>query len=225
MIQPKRLQFEASKSSGPVSALLLRPDNAKWLYVFGHGAGAGMEHKFMEAMAQQLAEVGIATLRYNFPYMEQGRRSPSAPGISMATVRSAVAKAREEADDLSLLAGGKSYGGRMTSQAAAKEPLEGVKGLVFLGFPLHAPGRPGSERGAHLHDVTVPMLFLQGTRDKLADLTLLKPLLKEVGPKASLQEVEGGDHSFKVLKSAGRSEEEVMKEMAEKMKDWAENTR
>ena len=218
----KKLKFEASKSSGQVSALLLRPDNAKWLYVFGHGAGAGMEHRFMSAMSEQLAEVGIATLRYNFPYIEQGRRSPSAPGISTATVRSAVTKAREVAGDLPLLAGGKSYGGRMTSQASAKEPLEGVKGLVFLGFPLHAPGRPGAERGAHLHEVTVPMLFLQGTRDKLADLSLLKPLLKDVGRKATLKEIDGGDHSFKVLKSAGKSEEEVVEELAQRMRDWAE---
>ena len=223
MTQLQHSQFQASKSSGPVSALLLRPDKATCLYVFGHGAGAGMKHKFMEAMAQQLANVGVATFRYNFPYMEQGRRSPSAPGISMATVRSAVVKAQELAPNLPLFAGGKSYGGRMTSQAAAKEPLDGVKGLVFLGFPLHAPGRPGSERGDHLHKVTVPMLFLQGTRDKLADLNLLKPLLQKVGPKASLMEIEGGDHSFKLLKSAGKSEDEVMVELAKHFRDWSGN--
>ncbi|MEM6526209.1 MAG: alpha/beta family hydrolase [Bacteroidota bacterium] len=142
MVQAQNLQFQATESSGNVSALLIRPQNAVCLYVFGHGAGAGMEHPFIEAMALQFAEVGIATLRYNFPYMEKGQRSPNAPAISQATVRSAVKLANDLAEDLPILAGGKSYGGRMTSQAAAREPLEGVKGLVFLGFPLHAPGKP-----------------------------------------------------------------------------------
>ena len=221
MLQSKRLQFQATKSSGKISALLLRPDDAICLYVFAHGAGAGMEHAFMESMAQELAKMGIATLRYNFPYMEKGLRSPGSPAIAQATVRAAVAQARELEEDLPLLAGGKSYGGRMTSQASAEEPLLEVKGLVFLGFPLHAPGRPGSERGAHLYEVNAPSLFLQGTRDKLADLSLLKPLLKDLGPKATLHEIEGGDHSFKVLKSSGRTPGEVMKEMATTVRNWS----
>ena len=223
MVQPQNLQFQATESSGNVSALLIKPKNAVCLYVFGHGAGAGMEHAFMEAMARQFAEVGIATLRYNFPYMEKGHRSPNAPAISQATVRSAVKLANDLAEGLPMLAGGKSYGGRMTSQAAALEPLVAVKGLVFLGFPLHAPGKPGSERGAHLHDVAVPTLFHQGTRDKLADLILLKPLLKKLGSTTTLHEIEGGDHSFKVLKSTGRSPEEIMIEIATTVKNWSQS--
>ena len=223
MVQPQNLQFQATESSGNVSALLIKPKNAVCLYVFGHGAGAGMEHAFMEAMARQFAEVGIATLRYNFPYMEKGHRSPNAPAISQATVRSAVKLANDLAEGLPMLAGGKSYGGRMTSQAAALEPLVAVKGLVFLGFPLHAPGKPGSERGAHLHDVAVPTLFLQGTRDKQADLILLKPLLKKLGSTTTLHEIEGGDHSFKVLKSTGRSPEEIMIEIATTVKNWSQS--
>lgn len=215
------LCFRATASSGEVSAILLRPENACWLLVLGHGAGAGMRHLFMEAIAQRLAGWGIATFRYQFPYMEQGRKGPNPLPILMRTVRSAVPVAREVADDLPLLAGGKSLGGRMTSNAAAREALPGVNGIVFLGFPLHAPGKPASERGAHLAEVTVPMLFLQGTRDKLADLKLLRPLCEKLRDRATLHIVEGADHGFQVLKRSGRTDEQVLEELGQTVSAWA----
>lgn len=221
MAASRELRFVASQSSGEVSALLERPRGADALLVLAHGAGAGMRHPFMEAICEQLAARRLATFRYQFPYMEQGRRSPSPRGVLLATVRAAVAAAAKEAGGLPLLAGGKSMGGRMTSLAASEEPLPGVRGLVFLGFPLHAAGRPSGERGDHLAGVTVPMLFLQGTRDKLAELSLLEPLCRELGRRATLHVVEGGDHSFRVLKRSGRSDDEALDELADAIRAFA----
>ena len=215
------LQFEATKSSGRVSALLLRPHDAQWLLVFGHGAGAGMQHKFMEAVSLKLAEHRIATFRYQFPYTEQGSKRPDPRPILLATVRSAVAVAYDAAGDLPLIAGGKSMGGRMTSNAVAEEVLPNVRGLVFFGFPLQPPGRPSTDRAAHLSKVSVPMLFLQGTRDTLADLTLLKPICKKLSRRASLYVVDGADHSFHVLKSSGKTDGDVQDELATTVETWA----
>jgi predicted alpha/beta-hydrolase family hydrolase len=188
--------------------------------VLAHGAGAGMSHSFMEKLAGELAGVGVATLRYQFPYMEERRRVPDAPGVLMATVVAAVRAAAEAAPGLPLIAGGKSMGGRMTSQAAAQHPLDGVRGLVFFGFPLHPPGRPGTKRAEHLAKVTIPMLFLQGTRDALADLTLLRPVCAKLGSLATLHVIETADHSFHVLKSSGRTDEQVLRELAETAASW-----
>src|SRR5204863_3850727 len=200
---------------GDVSGLLLRPDGARLLYVLAHGAGAGMRHPFLEVVAQRLAERSIATLRYQFPYMEQRGRRPDPPAVAAATVRAAVIEAARVAPGLPLVAGGKSFGGRMTSTAAAEAPLPGVRGLVFLGFPLHPPGQPGIGRAEHLDRVTVPMLFLQGTRDTFAQLPLLEPVIARLKPRATLHLIDGGDHSFKVPKSSGRTAEDVMRGLAE----------
>jgi len=207
---------------GEVSALLLRPAKARRLLVLAHGAGAGMSHPFMEILAGELAGVGVATLRYQFPYMEARRRSPDAPAVLTATVVAAVRAAAEAAPGLPLLAGGKSMGGRMTSQAAAQGPLDGVRGLVFFGFPLHPPNQPGTKRADHLAKVAMPMLFLQGTRDTLADLQLLRPVCAKMGWRATLHVIETADHSFHVLKRFGRSDPEVLRELAEKTASWAE---
>lgn len=211
--------------AGTVSAVLRAPSGAHALLVLAHGAGAGMEHPFMEAAAGALSDRGVATLRFQFPSMEAGRRRPDRPAVATAAVRAAVEAARAEATELAavrgrdrpipLFAGGKSFGGRMTSTAAASAPLPGVDGLVFLGFPLHPAGRPGTDRAAHLAEVGVPMLFIQGARDRLADLDLLRPVVRDLGDRATLHVVEGGDHSFKVLKRSGRAETEVMAEIAE----------
>jgi len=206
---------------GDVSGLLLRPDDARLLCVLAHGAGAGMRHPFLEAIARRLAERGVATLRYQFPYMEGRARRPDPPGVAAATVRAAVAEAARLAPGLPLVAGGKSFGGRMTSTAQAEEPLPGVRGLVFLGFPLHPPGRPGDSRAEHLGQVHIPMLFLQGTRDDFADLKLLRPVVKRLGARASLHLVEGGDHSFKVLKRSGRTDGEIMGDLVEAIVEWS----
>jgi predicted alpha/beta-hydrolase family hydrolase len=179
-----------------------------------------MRHRFMEAVAERLAHRGIATFRYQFPYMEAGRKGPNPAPVLVKTVRSAVAEAARLVPDLPLTAGGKSMGGRMTSTAASSEALPGVKGLAFFGFPLHAPGRESSERGAHLADVVLPMLFLQGTRDKLADLTLLEPLLATVAPAPTLSVVEEADHSFHVPKRSGRTNDEVLDEICGTFADW-----
>lgn len=213
---------------GPtVSALLQRPERSRALLVLAHGAGAGMRHSFMEAVAERLATRSVATLRYQFPYMESGSRRPDRPAVAHAAVRSAVARALEVAAELPaeqtgerrggvpVFAGGKSFGGRMTSSAAADSPLEGVRGLIFLGFPLHPSGRPGTERAAHLSDVRVPMLFVQGTRDKLADLTLLRPVLTDLAGLATLHVVDGADHSFHVLKRSGRTDAKALDEIAD----------
>lgn len=214
-----------------VSGILVRPADAKWLLVLGHGAGAGMRHPFMSALAGELARVGVATLRYQFPYMEERRKVPDKPAVLTATVASAVRAAGEVGAGLPLLAGGKSMGGRMTSQAAAEGKIEGVRGIVFFGFPLHPPKAPGTKRAEHLAKVSVPMLFLQGTRDELADLKLLKPICKELNSRpskprvghtrATLHVIETADHSFHVLKKSGRNDEEVLRELAETTADWA----
>jgi uncharacterized protein len=203
-----------------VSGLLLAPPQAHACYIFAHGAGAGMSHPFMEVVAKELAERGIATLRYQFPYMEQGGRRPDPPKLAHATVRAATAEAARLAPALPLIAGGKSFGGRMTSQAQAASPLPGVRGLVFLGFPLHPAGRPSDERAKHLFDVHVPMLFLQGTRDALADVTLLVPLTERLGERASLQLVQDADHSFHVPARSGRKDADVRREMLDALADW-----
>jgi uncharacterized protein len=205
-----------------LSALLMRPEKARWLMVLAHGAGAGMSHPFMAKLAEELAGVGVGTLRYQFPYMEERRRVPDAPAVLTATVRAAVRAGAEAAPGLALLAGGKSMGGRMTSQAAAERPLDGVRGLVFFGFPLHPPGRPGTKRADHLAKVTAPMLLLQGTRDTFADLKLLRPVCAKLGSRATLHAIETADHSFHVLKSSGRTDAEVLHELAETTVSWAD---
>ncbi len=181
-----------------VSGLLLRPPEAHALYLFAHGAGAGMTHKAMESCAQGLAARGIATLRYQFPYMEKGSKRPDPPRIAHAAVRAAAAEAARLAPDLPLFAGGRSFGGRMTSQAQADSPLPDVRGLAFLGFPLHPAGKPGTERADHLARVQIPMLFVSGDRDALAELDLLEPAVAAMGDRATLHIVEGADHSFRV---------------------------
>ncbi len=205
---------------GEVSALLLKPEGARLLYVLAHGAGAGMRHPFLESMAGRLAERGIATLRYQFPYMERRARRPDPPAVAEATVRAAVEEAARAAPGVPLIAGGKSFGGRMTSSAQASAPLPGVRGLVFLGFPLHPPGRPGDERAKHLSQVHIPMLFLQGTRDDFADLKLLQPLVQRLGGLATLHLVRDGNHSFKLPKRAGKTDTEVMAELVDAIVEW-----
>jgi uncharacterized protein len=215
------LQFQVA-GAAEVSALLLRPKNPRWLLVLAHGAGAGMTHPFMENLCNELSAAGVATFRYQFPYMEQHRRAPDPPSILAATVAAAVHAAKEAARGLPLLAGGKSMGGRMTSQAAAQHPLDGVQGLVFFGFPLHPPDRPGTKRADHLAKVTIPMLFLQGTRDTFADLNLLRPICRKLGERATLHIIESADHSFHVLKSCKRSDADILRELAETTASWAE---
>ena len=205
---------------GEVSGLLLKPEGARLLYVLAHGAGAGMRHPFLESMAGRLAERGIATLRYQFPYMERRARRPDPPAVAEATVRAAVEEAARATPGVPLIAGGKSFGGRMTSSAQASAPLPGVRGLVFLGFPLHPPGRPGDERAKHLSQVHIPMLFLQGTRDDFADLKLLQPLVQRLGGLAMLHLVRDGNHSFKLPKRAGKTDTEVMAELVDAIVEW-----
>ena len=218
MTPTTELRFEASKSAGKVSAILDRPDEARWLLVLGHGAGAGMRHPFMGAVASALSAKGIATFRYQFAYMEKGGGLDPQP-VLLATVRSAVAAARAAAGDLKVIAGGKSMGGRMTSLAAAAMPLEGVQGLAFFGFPLHAAGQPGTSRAEHLTRVGVPMLFLQGTRDTLAELELLRPIVERL-PRAVMHVVDGADHSFAMLKRSGRTNQQVLDELASTVAEW-----
>jgi len=196
------------------------PAGARAGYVFAHGAGAGMAHPFMANVAQGLAERGIACLRYQFPYMERGSKRPDTPAVAHAAVRAAVAEAQRRLPGLPLVAGGKSFGGRMTSQAQALDPLPGVVGLAFLGFPLHPAGKPADERAAHLFDVNVPMLFLQGTRDELAELTLLQPLVKRLGERATLKLFDDADHSFHVPARSGRKDAQVMAEMLDAFAGW-----
>ena len=204
-----------------VSALLVSPARPRALYVLAHGAGAGMRHAFMEAMAQRLHARGVATLRYQFPYVERGLRRIDPEPLLLATVRAAVAVGREEAGGIPLVAGGKSMGGRMTSRAAAASPLEGVAGLAFLGFPLHPAGQPGVSRAEHLAKVSLPMLFLQGTRDALADLALLEPIVERMKPRATLHVIEDADHMFHVLKRSGRSDDQVLDELADTVAAWS----
>ena len=205
-----------------VSALLLRPENARACFVFAHGAGAGMSHPSMEAVSTGLCDRGIATLRYQFPYMEKGSKRPDAPKVAHAAVRAAVAEAGRRCPALPLIAGGRSFGGRMTSQAQALSPLPGVRGLAFLGFPLHPAGKPSSDRARHLTDVKIPILFLQGTRDALAELSLLEPVVKSLGSRATLRLLDGADHSFHVLKSSGRNDREVMAEALNAFAAWVD---
>jgi predicted alpha/beta-hydrolase family hydrolase len=205
---------------GAISAILTQPANARACYVLAHGAGADMRHSFMEKVADGLADRGIATFRFNFPYMEKKQGRPDQPAVAHATIRAAVEEAARLCPGLQLVAGGKSFGGRMTSQAQSKAPLPGVKGLAFLGFPLHADGKPSSERAEHLAGIAIPMLFLQGTRDKLADLSTLKPVIAALGVRATLHEVDGGDHSFAVLKKSGRSNEEALTEVLDTLAAW-----
>lgn len=205
---------------GVVSAILMQPGKARACYVLAHGAGAGMRHASMDKIADGLAERGIATFRFSFPYMENKQGRPDQPAVAHATIRAAVEDAARLCPGLKLIAGGKSFGGRMTSQAQAKAPLPDVKGLAFLGFPLHADKKPSTERAEHLTQVEIPMLFLQGTRDGLADLGLLKPVVAALGVKATLHEVEGGDHSFAVLKKSGRTNEEALAEVLDTLTAW-----
>jgi len=213
-------EVEVPAGDGHVSGLLIAPKEARACYVVAHGAGAGMRHPFMTAIVQGLSERGIATLRYQFPYMERGSKRPDSPKAAQAAVRAAVARAAELVPKLPLIAGGKSYGGRMTSQAQAEAPLEGVRGLAFLGFPLHAPGQPSADRAEHLARVTIPMLFLQGTRDDFADRGYLKPLIKRLGSRATLKLFDHADHSFHVPAKSGRSDAEVMTEMLDTLLEW-----
>jgi len=203
-----------------VSGLLLAPQDASACYILAHGAGAGMAHPFMAAVAIGLAERRIATLRYQFPYMERGSRRPDTPRLAHATVRAAVDEAARQLPGLPLLAGGKSFGGRMTSQAQAQAPLTGVRGLMFFGFPLHPAGKPSDERAAHLSDVDVPMLFLQGTRDELAETGLLRSLVERLGPCATLQLFPDADHSFHVPARSGRKDTEVLGELLDVVAGW-----
>jgi uncharacterized protein len=204
----------------PASGLLQAPADARACCVLAHGAGAGMTHAFMAGIAQGLAERGIATLRYQFPYMERGARRPDPPALAQATVRAAVEEAARQLPPLPLFCGGKSFGGRMSSQAQAASPLPGVRGLVFLGFPLHPPRQPGTARGAHLAQVQIPMLFLQGSRDAFAEPQLLQPLLLGLGPRARLHLIEHADHSFHVPARSGRNDVEVRDEMLDAVRDW-----
>ncbi len=203
-----------------IDGLLNKPRGSKALYVLAHGAGAGMRHVFLEDISNRLASVKIATFRYEFPYMALGRRRPDTPRRLQETVRAAVDVARKKAGGLPLVAGGKSMGGRMTSLAASQEPLPDVTGLVFLGFPLHAPGRVGDKRADHLSDVGEPLLFIQGTRDSLADLDHITGVAKRLGRRATLHVVDGADHSFKVLKRSGREADEVMNEIVDSIASW-----
>jgi predicted alpha/beta-hydrolase family hydrolase len=216
----KDIEFFVSEKAGVVSGLLIKPNEARVLLVLAHGAGAGMRHKFMEKIAAKLANYNVATLRYQFPYMQKRTKRPDPQRVLTDTVRAAVAKAKKEAGNLLLFAGGKSMGGRMTSLAAAEQPLDGVRGLLFFGFPLHAAGRPDAERGQHLTDIKIPLFFLQGSRDALADLKLLKPLCARIGKRAELYVAQGGDHSFHMLKSAGRSDDDVLDEVVERVVEW-----
>jgi len=227
MTTEKQMRFEVG-DAGEVSAILLWPADAGCLLVLAHGAGAGMRHSFMEEMAEELAGAKVATLRFNFPYMEQRRKVPDRAPVPTEAVLAAVRAAAEAAPELPLFAGGKSYGGRMTSQAVADTSrtadasLAKVRGVVFFGFPLHPPGQPSTKRAEHLARVKLPMLFLQGTRDKLADLSLLRPICAKLGSRATLHIIETADHSFHVLKSSGKTDAEVMREMARTVGDWTD---
>jgi predicted alpha/beta-hydrolase family hydrolase len=207
-------------SAERVSGLLQVPDAPRACYVVAHGAGAGMNHPFLAAIANGFVEQGIATLRYQFPYMEKRSKRPDNPKTAQSTVRAAVTEAAKLLPDIPLFAGGKSFGGRMTSQAQASAPLAGVRGLIFLGFPLHPPGRPSNERAKHLSDVRIPLLFLQGTRDDFANLTLLEPLCKQLGSGATLKLFQDADHSFHVPARTGRKDADVMRELLDAASDW-----
>jgi predicted alpha/beta-hydrolase family hydrolase len=214
------IKFLATPEKGDVSALLIRPAEASHLLVIGHGASTNMRHATLQTIAERMAEGGIATFRYNFPYMEYGKGRDSQE-VCTATVRSAIAAARGAAPDLRLLAGGHSFGGRMTSTAASESPLDGVRGLVFFAFPLHQPGKPDTKRADHLSAVTVPMLFLSGTRDELANPDLLQSVCKKLGKRATLHSLETADHGFRILKRSRKSEEDIFVEMARIVREWS----
>jgi predicted alpha/beta-hydrolase family hydrolase len=200
--------------------ILLRPADASALLVLAHGSGAGMRHPFMEGLARALAGEGVATWRYEFPYMQAGKPFPDRPPVLVASVREAVRAAAEAADGLPLFAGGKSLGGRMTSTAASEGELPGVRGIVFFGFPLHSPKKPGTERAEHLSRVDLPLLFLQGDRDRLADLGLLRPVVRSLGPAATLRTIDDADHGFHVRRASGRGDGEVLAELAGSAASW-----
>jgi uncharacterized protein len=205
-----------------VSGLLALSASARACYGLAHGAGAGMRHPSMSAVAAGLTQLGIATLRYQFPYMEHGSRRPDPPPLCHATVRAAVAEAARLAPGLPLVAGGRSFGGRMTSQAQALEPLEGVRGLAFLGFPLHPAGKPSDSRAEHLSRVSVPMLFLQGTRDALAERPLLEAVVARLGARATLSLFEDADHSFHVPARSGRTDQQLLSEVLQRLAAWVD---
>lgn len=215
--QPVTIEVESGER---VNGLLQSTPGARACYVLAHGAGAGMAHPFMAASARELAQRGVATLRYNFPYMDKGSKRPDSPKLAQATVRAAVAHASRLLPRVALFAGGKSFGGRMTSQAQAAAPLPGVRGLPFLGFPLHAPGRPSDERAQHLYEIRIPMLFLQGTRDEFADFSLLEPVIGRLGAHASLVKFEDANHSFHVPARTGRTDAQIMSALLDTLVDW-----
>jgi len=219
-LEVKDLRFLATSSKGEVSALLMRPDGATHLLVLGHGASSNMRTPLLTAIAEHLADQNIATFRYNFPYSENKRGRDPNP-VCVATIRSAVAAAHKAAPDLPLLAGGHSFSGRMTSTAQSEQPIENLKGLVFFSFPLHPAGAPATTRAEHLANVNIPMLFLSGTRDALAELDLLEPVVKNLAEVATLHLVDTADHSFKILKKTRKSSEDVFVEMARVTKEWA----
>jgi predicted alpha/beta-hydrolase family hydrolase len=220
----KNIRF-AVQNAGEVSAILVRPQSAESLLVLAHGAGAGMNHPFMQSLATELAAVKVATLRFQFPYMEQQRKIPDRPPVLTATIAAAVRAAAEAAPNLPLFAGGKSLGGRMTSLAAAERGLDGVQGLIFFGFPLHPPNQPGTKRADHLREVKLSMLFLQGTRDKLAELGLLRPICAALGSRATLHVTDTADHSFHVLKSSGKTDAAVLQEISRVAYTWTKKRR
>jgi uncharacterized protein len=222
MSEPAAIEIHVSDRIGRVSGVVRRPADAWAMLALAHGAGAGMRHPFMETLAQALEAHGIATLRYQFPYMEAGGKRPDRPPLAHATVRAAVGKARDLLPALPLFAGGKSFGGRMASQAQAERPLPGVHGLVFLGFPLHPAKKPSSERADHLARVEVPMLFLQGTRDALAEMPLLAATVQLLGGRATLATLDGADHAFHVPAKYGRSDGQVLDEGLDAMVAWGD---
>jgi uncharacterized protein len=226
-VSPSSIRTEpitiAGEDGAGVSGLVQTPSNPRACYVFAHGAGAGMNHPFMAAVAAELAARGVASVRYQFPYMERGAKRPDPPPVAQATVRAAVAAAVRLLPDVPLIAGGKSFGGRMTSQAQAKAPLAGVRGLAFLGFPLHPSGEPAQDRGKHLFDVRIPMLFLQGTRDTLAMLDQLEPLCQKLGPRATLKLFQDADHSFHVPARTGRKDAQVRSEILDALAAWIDD--
>ena len=215
--RPLTIEIDAEQR---VSAVLIAPEDARAAYVFAHGAGAGMRHAFMTQVAEGLGTRGIATLRFQFPSMERGSRRPDSPAVAHAAVRAAVEMAARLLPRLPLLAGGKSFGGRMTSQAQALEPLQNVHGLVFFGFPLHPAGKPAIDRATHLQDVQLPMLFLQGTNDALAEVALLRSVVEPLGPRATLHLVDGADHAFHVPARSGRTDAQVRDELLDRAASW-----
>jgi predicted alpha/beta-hydrolase family hydrolase len=217
----QELRIPVAETEGQVSGILVRPSDARVLYVLAHGAGAGMRHPFMARIATVLAARRVATLRYQFLYMERRQTRPDPPALATAAVRSAVVAGAQAAPDVPLIAGGKSFGGRMTSTAQSIEPLAGVRGLAYLGFPLHPPGRPGMTRAEHLDQVRIPMLFLQGDRDEFAELLLLRQVVRRLGERATLHIVKEGDHSFAVPKRGGRTPDDVYAELADTIVAWS----